>query len=54
MDPLEDNTATSTSSSRSFFVFAAIVIVLQILVSVISYPFLPDLIPSHWNADGRI
>jgi uncharacterized membrane protein len=54
MDPLEDNTATPMSSSRSFLVFATVVIVLQILVSVISYPFLPDQVPSHWNAAGQI
>jgi len=55
MDPLEDNAAAPTSSSsHTFIVFAIIVIVLQILVSVISYPFLPDQVPSHWNVAGRI
>jgi uncharacterized membrane protein len=55
MDPLEDDAALPAfSSSRSFFTFAAIVITLQILVSVILYPFLPDQVPSHWNAAGQI
>lgn len=55
MDPFEDDSAIPVaSSSRSFIMFAAIVIALQILVSIISYPFLSDQVPSHWNAAGRI
>jgi uncharacterized membrane protein len=55
MDPIEDHLATPVSSSScSFITFAAIVIALQILISVISYPFLPDQVPSHWNILGQV
>ena len=55
MDPLEDNTAASTSSSsRYFIILAAMIIIPQILISVISYPFLPDQIPLHWDVAGQV
>lgn len=30
------------------------IIVTQALVSIVTYPFLPDKVPSHWNAAGQI
>jgi uncharacterized membrane protein len=35
-------------------VLVLLVIVIQILISVLTYPFLPALVPSHWDAAGRI
>src|SRR5260370_40579768 len=57
MDHTENNDATKLTpspSSRSFFVFVALIVALQILIAVISYPFLPDQVPSHWNAAGQV
>ena len=33
---------------------AWLTIALQIVVSCVTYPFLPDQVPSHWNAAGQI
>jgi uncharacterized membrane protein len=33
---------------------AILIIVIQILVSIVTYPFLPPMVPSHWNAAGQV
>ncbi|HXZ05155.1 MAG TPA: SdpI family protein [Ktedonobacteraceae bacterium] len=33
---------------------AVMIIIVQILVSIVSYPFLPDSVPSHWDASGQV
>jgi uncharacterized membrane protein len=33
---------------------AGLIIITQILVSVITYPFLPDSVPSHWDISGQV
>jgi uncharacterized membrane protein len=33
---------------------ALLIIVIQVLVSLVTYPFLPPMVPSHWNAAGQI
>lgn len=45
---------TPPRSSRSATWIAVSIILLQILVSLILYPFLPPMVPSHWNAAGQI
>jgi uncharacterized membrane protein len=33
---------------------AGLIIITQILVSIITYPFLPDSVPSHWDISGQV
>jgi len=33
---------------------AILIIVIQVLVSLVTYPFLPPMVPSHWNAAGQV
>ena len=33
---------------------AWLIIALQILVSLVTYPFLPEQVPSHWNINGQV
>jgi uncharacterized membrane protein len=33
---------------------AILIIALQILISLVTYPFLPPMVPSHWNAAGQV
>lgn len=57
MDPIESGAGKITPERRSYSgatLVAWLIIALQILVSLISYPFLPDQVPSHWNAAGEI
>lgn len=53
-----DNHDEKISPARSPYQFASpliiAIIVVQALVSIVCYPFLPPLIPSHWNAAGQI
>src|SRR5215471_15660079 len=57
MDPLDNTIESSNPPERSyrFWMWLAISIIsAQILISALTYPFLPALVPSHWNAAGRI
>ncbi len=49
-----EKVAPAPSSSRAITVFLWTVIALQIIVSLVSYPFLPDSVPMHWNAAGQV
>jgi uncharacterized membrane protein len=53
-----DNHDEKISPARSPYQFASpliiAIIVVQALVSIISYPFLPPMVPSHWNIAGQI
>jgi uncharacterized membrane protein len=42
------------SSMSPATLLALLIIISQILVSIVSYPFMPDSVPSHWNAAGQI
>ena len=33
---------------------AVLIIIVQILVSIVTYPFLPENVPSHWDASGQV
>ncbi len=51
----EDNSHTGSRTKiwpSTWFVLG--IIAVQILVSMLAYPFMPALVPSHWNAGGHI
>ncbi len=57
MDPSHnsgDVVSSLPSSTRPTTILAVIIICLQILISLATYPFLPPIVPSHWNAAGQI
>lgn len=35
-------------------IIAMLIVAMQVVVSVVTYPFLPYAIPSHWNASGQV
>lgn len=54
MNPSDNTIDTTSRSSRSTTWIAVSIILVQILVALISYPFLPPQVPSRWNAAGQI
>src|SRR5260370_16428396 len=57
MHPSEDNTGEVAPEPNSYSpvtLFALLIIVVQILISLATYPFLPDIVPTHWNAAGQV
>ncbi|HJT57949.1 MAG TPA: DUF1648 domain-containing protein, partial [Ktedonobacteraceae bacterium] len=57
MNPSEKNGDKLTPQTTFFTpttLFALLVIATQILVSLVTYPFLPDRVPIHWNAAGQV
>jgi uncharacterized membrane protein len=42
------------SSMSPATLLAVLIIVAQVLVSIVTYPFMPDSVPSHWNAAGQV
>src|SRR5512146_1020097 len=56
MDPLEGNSDKITPKPSSFpMTFLALLMIgLQVLVGLVSYPFLPAMVPSHWNLAGQV
>ncbi len=57
MEP-SNNTNDKVTSTSSFFngttMLTLLVIVVQILVSAGTYPFLPPMVPSHFDASGQV
>ena len=57
MEP-SDNVGDKIAPRSSFFngttILALLIIVVQILISVVTYPFLPDRVPSHFDASGNV
>ncbi|HVB62207.1 MAG TPA: SdpI family protein [Ktedonobacteraceae bacterium] len=53
-DNNDEKIAPATSRYRFASPLIIAIIALQALVAIVSYPFLPDRIPSHWNAAGQI
>ena len=57
MNPSE-NSGDKLTPQTTFFtpttLFALLIIATQILVSLVTYPFLPDTVPTHWNAAGQV
>ena len=55
MDPLENGgKVTPHVSYRATTVVALVIIGLQIVIAATTYPFLPAMVPSHWNAAGQV
>jgi uncharacterized membrane protein len=57
MDLSENNGEKVTPSPTSFsplILLTLLIIVAQVLISLGTYPFLPDSVPSHWNAAGQV
>jgi uncharacterized membrane protein len=57
MNPSENN-GDKIAPQTTFFtpttLFALLIIAAQILVSLVTYPFLPAIVPTHWNAAGQV
>ncbi len=55
MDPTENRSKILPSSPyRSTTIIALVIIGLQIAISAGTYPFLPPIVPSHWDAAGNV
>lgn len=57
MDPSENNADKVVPEPTGYSpvtLFALLIIVVQILISLATYPFLPNIVPSHWNAAGQV
>lgn len=59
MSPSENSGDKATPGANSISMspttlLAVLLIVAQVLVSVATYPFMPDSVPSHWNAAGQV
>jgi uncharacterized membrane protein len=57
MDPAESNTdkiLPKHSIGRSSTMLAIVIIVIQVLIALVTYPFMPDQVPTHWDAAGNI
>src|SRR5450759_3274549 len=57
MEP-PDHAGDKVTSTSSFFngttMLALLIIVAQVLVSAGTYPFLPPMVPSHFDATGQV
>jgi uncharacterized membrane protein len=49
-----DKIQPKPSHRRLTTYLALLIMVLQVLISLVTYPFLPAMVPSHWNAAGQI
>lgn len=49
-----DKVKPASSLSRSAGRFVTLVVGIQILIALITYPFLPEMVPSHWNLTGQV
>ncbi len=54
MDPTENIERAKPLSSRSTQLFIVSIIGVQFLIALLSYPFLPARVPTHWNIDGQV
>ncbi len=54
IDNNPEKVAPTPASSRAITVFLWTMIALQIIVSLVAFPFLPDRVPIHWNAAGQV
>jgi uncharacterized membrane protein len=48
----EDQPSTASDRMSNRVIFA--IIVVQIIIALVSYPFLPALVPMHWNINGQV
>lgn len=57
MDPTDsanDKIAPARINIDPTTALALLIIAIQIIVAIVTYPFLPDTVPSHWNAAGQV
>jgi uncharacterized membrane protein len=57
MDTAEDNPDKIQSKDigfRASTVLAMLIIASQILIALVSYPFMPAMVPTHWDAAGNV
>ncbi len=57
MDPSDNVSGKITPDGRfldRIALLALLIIVAQILISIGTYPFLPAIVPSHWDASGNV
>lgn len=53
MDPINmENVRPLSSRSTQIFILA--IIGVQVLIALLSYPFLPDTVPTHWDVAGQV
>ncbi len=57
MDPSENVPRPGRRGSSSSVIVTRVVpliLVVQVLLTLIIYPFLPNIVPSHWNGAGQV
>jgi uncharacterized membrane protein len=54
MDPIANTENVKPLSSRSTQLFIMALIAVQVLIALLSYPFLPDTVPTHWGITGQV
>lgn len=54
MDPIGNTERVKPLSLRSTQIFIMAIIGLQVLIALMSYPFLPDTVPTHWDINGQV
>ena len=55
MDSVKDKIIPiAPKPSLRMTIIAMLIVAVQGVVSVVTYPFLPDTVPSHWNASGQV
>lgn len=54
MNSSDDGANASPTSSHTTTWVVLSIVVLQILIALVAYPFLPAQIPSHWNIAGEV
>jgi uncharacterized membrane protein len=54
MEHIENTKPVKPLSSRPTLLFIAAIIGVQLLIALLAYPFLPSIVPTHWDAAGQI
>ncbi len=57
MNPTENNTGKITPKPSRWdlpTILAFLIVALEIVISLVVYPLLPPIVPSHWNAAGQV
>ena len=52
MDPIREHTKVLKRNTIPLFV--VLMIGLQLVIALLAYPFLPPMIPTHWNVAGQV
>ena len=57
MDPSENNAdkvVPGPTRSKPTTLFILLIIAVQFIIALATYPFLPNTVPIHWNAAGQV